>query len=59
MKLCKKCFKEFDEDESMDYSPTRDLGNIFVSATQDMNVADICPQCKEELGVINIMVFRP
>jgi hypothetical protein len=59
MKLCKRCFKEFDDDESMDYSPARDLGDIFISDTRDMTVADICPECREELGVMNIMGFRP
>ncbi len=59
MKLCKRCFKEFDEDKSMDHSPASDLGDIFVSTTRDMNVADICLECREELGVMNIMGFRP
>ena len=29
MKLCKRCFGEFDEDEGLEYSPARELGDIF------------------------------
>ena len=59
MRLCKRCFKEFDEDESMDYSPARQLGDIFVSGVSKDDVQDICPECREELGVMNLMGFRP
>lgn len=59
MKLCKRCLKEFDENESMDYSPARDLGDIFISDMGDYDVEDICPECREELGIMNLMGFRP
>ena len=59
MKLCKRCFKEFDEDESADYSPARELGDIFVSGVSKFDVRDICPECREELGVMNLIGFRP
>jgi hypothetical protein len=57
--LCKRCFKEFDEDESIDYSPARDLGDIFVSRGRNVDVRELCPECREELGVMNLMGFRP
>lgn len=53
MKLCKRCFRQFGEDEGVEYSPARELGDIFIS-----DVEDICPECREELGVMNIMGFR-
>jgi len=59
MKMCKRCFKESDEDESVDYSPARDLGDIFVSGASNIDVRDICPESREELGVMNLMGFRP
>lgn len=59
MKLCKRCFREFDEDESVDFSPARDLGDILVSGVSNIHVRDLCPQCREELGVMNLMGFRP
>jgi hypothetical protein len=58
LKLCKRCFKEFDEDESVDYSPARALGDIFISDVGDVDIEDICPECREELGVMNIIGFR-
>ncbi len=58
MKVCKRCFKEFDEDESVDYSPARELGDIFISDGSKDDIRDLCPQCREELGVMNLMGFR-
>ena len=59
MKLCKRCFREFDEDENLDYSPARELADIFISDTGDIEAEDICPECREELGIMNLMGFRP
>jgi hypothetical protein len=59
LKLCKRCFREFDEDDSVDYSPARELGDIFISGASNVDVRDLCPQCREELGVMNLMGFRP
>ena len=58
LKLCKRCFREFDKDEGVDYSPARELGNIFISAVGDVDVEDICPECREGLGIMNIIGFR-
>jgi hypothetical protein len=58
LKLCKRCFREFDEDEGVEYSPARELGDIFISAVGDVDVDDICPECREGLGIMNIMGFR-
>jgi len=59
MKVCNKCFREFDEDEKLDYSPARDLEDIFISEISDDDVEFICPECREEFGVINLMGFKP
>jgi len=59
MKLCKRCFREFDEGEYLEYSPARGLGDIFISDVGDVDVESICPECREELGVMNLMGFRP
>ena len=58
MKLCKRCFREFDDDEGLEYSPARELGDIFISDAGDNGVKELCPKCREELGVMNIMGFR-
>ena len=59
MKLCKKCFKEFDENDNIEDSPARKLGDIFISDIGNVDIEDICPECREELGIINLMGFRP
>ena len=59
MKLCKKCFKEFDDNDKMEDSPARELGDIFLSETGNVDIEDICPECREELGIINLIGFRP
>ena len=59
MKLCKKCFRKFDENDKMEDSPARELGEIFLSETGNVDIEDICPECREELRIINLMGFRP
>jgi len=59
MKLCKKCFREFDENNKREESPARELGDIFISGMGDVDIKDICSECIEELGIINLMGFRP
>ena len=59
MKLCKKCFKEFDDNDKMEDSHARELGDIFLSETGNVDIEDICPECREELGIINLIGFRP
>ena len=58
MKLCKKCFREFDEDESIDSSPARELGDIFIlKIGNDDLEKELCPECREEFGVMNLIGF--
>ena len=58
MKLCKKCFREFDEDDKMDDSPARELGDIFISKIGNDDLEkELCPECREELGVMNLIGF--
>ena len=58
-KKCTRCFREFDDNASLNNSPAIDLGDIFISDIADVNVKDICPECREELGVMNLMGFKP
>ena len=59
MKTCKRCFREFEESEAdvLGVSPATELVDIF---SQDIGVEDIndlCPQCREELGVMDLLGF--
>jgi hypothetical protein len=48
-----------DDDEAAAYSPASDLGDIFISEIGDVNVADLCPECREELGIMSLLGFQP
>ena len=69
MKTCKRCFREFEESEVdiVDVSPVTELADYLDSrfhgndrGETDIGVKDIndlCPQCREELGVMNLLGF--
>ena len=59
MRNCKRCFREFDDNEGLAYSPAKGLGDIFISDIGDVNVVDLCPDCREALGIMNLMGFKP
>lgn len=55
MKTCKYCDERFDETEQEPGSPGQ-LGAISLETARDADSDDVCPKCKEELGIINLMV---
>jgi len=59
MRTCKRCFREFDESEVdvLDVSPATELADIFLQDTGVEDVNDLCPQCREETGVMNLLGF--
>ncbi|MCD6576419.1 MAG: hypothetical protein J7K66_00220 [Anaerolineaceae bacterium] len=57
MKICKKCFREFDEEDVLDASPATELADIMLQDIGVEDVNDLCPQCREELGVMNLLGF--
>lgn len=57
MKICKRCFQEFAEDEYLYQSPAAELADIFLESNGDKSIKDLCAQCREELGVLNLMAF--
>jgi hypothetical protein len=57
LKTCKRCLREFEEDLGTDISPANELADVML---QDLGIDDInnlCPQCREELGVMNLLGF--
>ena len=58
MKACKKCYREFDDNENVDYDHARDLADIFISDIGDVDVEGLCTDCREELGIMNLMGFK-
>ena len=55
MRICTNCFREFDEKEILESSPGVDLAD---NALQDIgidDVNDLCPDCREDLGVMTLL----
>ena len=59
MKTCKRCFQEFEESEVdvVDVSPATELADIFFRDIGVEDVNDLCPKCREEFGVMDLLGF--
>ena len=55
-KICSKCFREFTEDDDIP-TPVDVLGQIFIDAMEDQDAGNICPKCREDLGILNLLGF--
>ena len=55
MPRCKKCGQKFDDDNGV-ASPAKTLGELFLEATEE-DPRDLCPRCREELGIFNLLGF--
>ena len=58
MKICKNCSREFSEREDDSHSPMVELGKIFLEHTTNTDATDYCPECREELGMLNVAGFE-
>ena len=54
MTTCSKCGESFREGDE-ERNPAKDLGEMFLAQMEDVDTDDICPKCKEELGIINLL----
>jgi hypothetical protein len=54
---CKRCFREFEESEVdvVDISPATELADIFLLDIGVEDINDLCPQCREKLGVMDLI----
>ena len=57
MKVCKNCSQDFNEIENDSQNPMVELGKIFLKHVGEVNVNDYCPECREELGMLNVAGF--
>ncbi len=55
MKICRVCHREFDEEAIRDYSPAEELVDILLPSLGIESVDDICPDCREELGILGLL----
>jgi len=59
MNTCKRCFREFEESEAdvLGVSPATELADIFLEDIGIEGINDLCPQCRDELGAMNLLGF--
>ena len=57
MKTCKRCLREYDEQNTDDRSPAQELGELFLDDAEPDAGKELCPDCLEETGVLNLLGF--
>ncbi len=55
-KICSECRREFTGDDSIP-TPVDVLGQIFIDAMGVQDAGNICPKCREDLGILNLLGF--
>ncbi len=43
--------------EDQTYNPIRELGEIYTAEIGNVDVRDLCPECREDLGIMNLLGF--
>jgi len=56
VKICKRCAKEYDDHEGAT-TTAGELGQICLESIGDEHADQLCPDCKEEVGILNLLVF--
>lgn len=54
MKICQRCFEEYDEEDDIYIDPTEDIEDLLDEVGVD-DVNDLCSDCREELGVVQCL----
>lgn len=57
MKTCAYCGLLFEDIEIQENNPFQKIGKLFYMANNQIDSEGICPQCKEKLGILNILGF--
>ncbi|MBN1382695.1 MAG: hypothetical protein JXA41_13570 [Deltaproteobacteria bacterium] len=55
-KICENCGRQY-FDEKNSASPPEALGRIFLEALQNRKPQNLCPDCREELGILSLLGF--
>jgi len=53
-KNCERCFREYFEEDGL-VTPMEELGQIFLGTIQDQDAGNFCPECRKELGILNLL----
>ena len=58
MKTCKSCFRQYESEDLVGNDPAYELATLFLSADTDLERDnDLCPTCREEIGILNLLGF--
>ena len=62
MKICPNCFQEFNDESESTATPADVLGEIFLERVGGgdpgaQDARQLCPTCKENLGIVNLLGF--
>jgi len=57
MKTCSYCGRPIDEVDPDPENPAEVLGDLFHESVSPVDDSDICPSCKEDLGMRSLMGF--
>ena len=55
MPRCRKCGEKYDEEDGL-MSPVEALGELFLESAGE-EPCDLCPACREELGMFALLGF--
>ena len=55
MPRCRKCGEKYDEEEGS-VSPVEALGELFLESAGE-RPENLCPECREEIGLLGLLGF--
>ena len=55
MPRCRKCGEKYDEEEGS-VNPVEALGELFLESVGE-RPENLCPRCREEIGVLGLLGF--
>lgn len=57
MKRCSRCQQYFEDQEDVGEPPAAEPADVFLLSTGEANPEDLCPACREEVGMITLLGF--
>jgi len=54
--VCRRCLREYDEPEGST-TPVEELGRIFLEDISGYYTGQLCPDCREQLGMFTLLWF--
>jgi len=51
-----RCGREFEDDHFFS-NPFMEIGEIYLESNGTTSIDDICPECREDLGIMSLLGF--